>query len=366
VAAPEANAPSTEKVETKPAPAPAPEAVGDKSTTGKAVTGKGEDKKQTPLEKKLSLTRRLRKVNRFPEAFAKLEEAQALANDDDARLEVDFTRGQLYFSQAQAIVEKRLEGDDPAAIMANGIKLFERIAREHKDTTEGAGSAYLIGSSYFVLDELAKAMAAYNKSYSEFPKSHLRAKSLMRIGVCQAGLGNATQAARTFRHLSKEFPDKTKDVKKVGKYLQQLGIVGRRAPKITAEEWIYGLVGQDDLHTFSGSVIVVVFFATWCSHCSHNMPRLRGLIEEWQAKGVVFLGVANPNDPMNTEPIDAYIDKQDLHFDDIGLDRDYSSWYHYKVSGLPATALVDRTGVVRWRGNLSFLPPSLLRSLLNE
>ena len=360
-AAPEANtSPASDLTRTatkKPDPA---------ATPPKPASGAKDSAEKTPVGKKLEIARKLRKVNRFPEAFAKVEEARALAQGPAELLEVDFAHAQLYFSQAQAIVQKRLDGGDPAQIMAGGIEIFKRISEEHRDTTEGAGSAYLLGSSYFVLDDLANAMAAYNRSYSEFPKSHLRSKSLLRIGVCQAGLGQATEAAQTYRRLRTEFPDRTAELKKVNKYLVQLGMVGRQAPKITAEEWVHGLIGQEDIQTFRESVVVVVFFATWCSHCSHNMPRLQGMIDEWQNEGVVFLGVANPNDPMNTEPVDAYIEKKGLRFDDVGLDHDYSSWRGYRVSGLPATAVIDRTGIVRWRGNLSFLPESLLSLLLRE
>ena len=143
-------------------------------------------------------------------------------------------------------------------------------------------------------------------------------------------------------------------------------MVGLPAPPLRVPEWLLGLVGPKGLKTFDGEVVVLVFFATWCENCSAEMPHLRSLMKAWAPRGVVFLGIADPEDPKNTQPVDVYVKKNEIQCLDVGLDRGSRCATDYLVAGRPAAALLDRKGVVRWRGHLAFFPRPLLEKALDE
>jgi tetratricopeptide (TPR) repeat protein len=337
----------------------------DTSSSG-AKAGNATAKPAHPVRKQLDLALRQRKAKRYDEAIATLRQAEGLEKDDDLAAELRFALAQSYFSKGQAALEHRLEGVDGASVMAQSIAVLDDVMTKHPKHERASSAAYLSGSAYLLLGDLAKGVVAYRKAHGDYPESKLRAKALLRVGVCQSGLDRPKEAVATYRRVVREFPDSTANVKKARKYLNEQVLVGKPAPRIPTKDWLYGVVDDGVPQTFSGQVYVVVFFATWCTHCSHNVPRLKGVIERWSGQGVAFIGVANPTDPKNTEPVDAYIAGNEIAFDDVGLDQGYRSWPGYRVTGLPATVVVDRQGVVRWRGNLAYLPESLIATLNAE
>lgn len=55
--------------------------------------------------------------------------------------------------------------------------------------------------------------------------------------------------------------------------------------------------GKDQaLSQWSGKVLVVNFWATWCTPCVEEMPGFARLQAKWEARGVRFVGLAN-DDP---------------------------------------------------------------------
>lgn len=50
------------------------------------------------------------------------------------------------------------------------------------------------------------------------------------------------------------------------------------------------------LAQFSGKVVVVNFWATWCTPCREEMPAFVNLQSRWQGRGVQFVGLAQ-DDP---------------------------------------------------------------------
>ena len=50
----------------------------------------------------------------------------------------------------------------------------------------------------------------------------------------------------------------------------------------------------------------------------------------------------------------------------VALDEGGRNWRPYQVSGLPAAAIIDQDGILRWRGHYTFMGQSLLEELLPE
>jgi len=322
---------------------------------------------KSPAEQKIEAALNLRKLGKFDEALAALKEVAAPGNPAKVRADALYRTGETWFRKGQDASEEKLPGVASEPCFREAIKVLSDAVKELPQEETTPDCVYLTGSSYLMLNELDKAMVEYGKAYSNYPKFDRRSTALTRIAVCQAGLDDARGAQTTLLRVLREFPAQpAPDQNKVRKVLNELQLVGLPAPPIQASKWIDGLVGPEGLKTFDGEVIVLVFFATWCTHCKAELPRMRSLIRTWSAKGVTFLGVNDPEDPKSVEPVGVYVKKHDLPFLDVALDVGARSNMAYRVQGFPAGVIIDRKGRVRWRGHMTFFPTQLLAKALAE
>lgn len=96
-----------------------------------------------------------------------------------------------------------------------------------------------------------------------------------------------------------------------------------------------------------GKVVLINVWATWCEPCREEMPELQALHARLSARGFLVLGVS----------IDARREAVTVRntVSGFGLtypvihDADNRIGAPYKLVGYPASFLVDRQGVVRWR-----------------
>jgi thiol-disulfide isomerase/thioredoxin len=91
-----------------------------------------------------------------------------------------------------------------------------------------------------------------------------------------------------------------------------------------------------------GNVLIVSFWATWCSPCLAEQPTLLALQEEFGDDGLTVLGILDRDDPGKAL---AWLKTNDrLAFETVVATRRYSR--AAGVGGLPHTFLVDRQGEV--------------------
>ena len=287
---------------------------------------------------------------------------------EDQRLEAKllFQVGNDKFQKGQDAYEGLLGETDPVPLLKAAALSFETLVRNYSGEDRAADGALLLGTTYLLLEEMEKALAAYESAYTRYPAFKDRHLALLRTGICQAGLGDPQKAKATFERYLKEFPDRTGEVLKVRKFIQELSIVGRPAPPVLPARWLQGVAGPDGLKAFENQVVVLVFFATWCPNCRKELPHLRSITKKWASSDVVFIAVVNPNDPQGKVPVEAYVQDNRLEFTDVALDSATSTWTPYRVTGFPAAAVIDRKGTVRWRGHLGFFPSPLVKKLLEE
>jgi cytochrome c biogenesis protein CcmG/thiol:disulfide interchange protein DsbE len=348
--------------------APSLRAQDDAETPSKAAEkGKAAEPK-TPAELKIDACIQFRRLHKFDEAFGALREAAALNPPPPIASQVLFRTGETWFRKAQEAADGKLANTDADACYKESLGAFEELLKKYPKEESAQEGVYLSGTCHMMMGDLVKARELYQHAYDDYPAAKGRGRALIRVGVCQAGLDDPRGAFATFTRYLREFnteADKS-DRQKVAKYLGEVAIVGTPAPAIPASKWLQGMVGPENLKTFSGEVIVLVFFATWCENCSAEMPHLRSMIRQWAPKGVVFLGIGDPDDPKNTSPVDVYVQKNGIDFLDVALDAGARSHNAYRVAGLPGAAVIDRKGTIRWRGHLAFLPKPLLEKTLAE
>jgi tetratricopeptide (TPR) repeat protein len=309
---------------------------------------------------------RISKAGQHDEALQLLEALQLDSLPDDLASLALFTRGEIHFRKGLDASKEKILGVSMDETFQQSRKCYQEVVQKYPNEEKTGSAAYLLGSCSLMLNDYARARGEYQKAFDEYPQLKSRSRALLRVGVCLASVGKVSEARAVYNRVIREFPQRTADVNKARKYLHETGIVGKKAPRLHVDQWLFGVAGEGGLESFQGEAIFLVFFATWCENCSAELPHLRRLYRHWSDAGLVFLGVANPNDPANTSPVDVYVQKNSMEFHDVALDGRGASWSPYHVSRLPACVLIDRRGNVVWRGHPSFFPTPLVERVLSE
>jgi len=120
------------------------------------------------------------------------------------------------------------------------------------------------------------------------------------------------------------------------------------------------LIGNTvSLSEFTGKIVLVNLWATWCEPCLREMPSLERLQLRLGEKITV---VAVSEDRGGGKTVEPFIDKLELKSIKTYLDPKSTAERAFKVQGLPTTFLIDRKGRVlgRVEGAAEWDSPKLL------
>lgn len=116
----------------------------------------------------------------------------------------------------------------------------------------------------------------------------------------------------------------------------------------TAPECKLSALGEGpavDIRQFKGKVVYLDFWASWCTTCVKSFPFMNELTHEFGDKGLQVLGINVDEKPENAK---AFLTKHPAHFAN-GADRSGACPKSFDVRAMPATYLIDRRGVVRFK-----------------
>lgn len=113
---------------------------------------------------------------------------------------------------------------------------------------------------------------------------------------------------------------------------------------------------ETTLAAFTGKVVVLNLWATWCAPCREEMPSLDRLQARFEDQPVVVLALSV--DRAGPERVQAFLDEVGVRHLRVYRDPKAAATRTLKVSGLPATILVDKEGreagrvlgIARWDG----------------
>jgi thiol-disulfide isomerase/thioredoxin len=121
---------------------------------------------------------------------------------------------------------------------------------------------------------------------------------------------------------------------------------GVAAPDFSAEKWGGGTLKLSD---YKGKIVVLDFWATWCGPCQQSMPHIESVNKSIQGQDVAVVGVCVWDDKPAYEqwmPKNQSKYSFQFAFDPAGRANSNIAQALFKVSGIPTTYIIDRSGNV--------------------
>jgi cytochrome c-type biogenesis protein len=127
--------------------------------------------------------------------------------------------------------------------------------------------------------------------------------------------------------------------------------VGQPAPTYAATSMSGDSVS---LAKMRGKVVLMNVWATWCGPCRKEIPELRAINAAYKDKGLELVGVSVDSDGSD-EAIRAFLQEFKMDYT-IWRDPNEGVSAIFRMAGVPATFLIDRQGVLRWKATGAIEP----------
>jgi len=123
---------------------------------------------------------------------------------------------------------------------------------------------------------------------------------------------------------------------------------GQRAPDFTLDDLSGKAFSLSELK--GKKPVLLVFWATWCPTCIQSIPRFSSIHVQYEARGleVVSIDIA-VNDPLPR--VQRFQETNRLPYR-ILYDEKTEVSRMFAVFGIPTTLVIDRDGIIQYRGNL--------------
>ena len=114
-----------------------------------------------------------------------------------------------------------------------------------------------------------------------------------------------------------------------------------KAPDFTLSD-TYG--HATTLSSLRGKIVILEFWATWCSPCRESVPELNEMYERFRGKNVELLGISVDKGGDAPSAVRAFLTEHAVAYPVLLDDRNVNS--SYGVSGIPAMFIIDKEGKV--------------------
>jgi len=94
-------------------------------------------------------------------------------------------------------------------------------------------------------------------------------------------------------------------------------------------------------------VTLLVFGATWCPSCRHEIPILKEYYSELKDDGLNVLGIDIKE---SVKKVKSLVDKMQINYP-VALDSDEKVRSLYNVRGIPLNIILDKNGVIVYKEN---------------
>ena len=102
---------------------------------------------------------------------------------------------------------------------------------------------------------------------------------------------------------------------------------------------------QVNLADYRGKVVLVDFWASWCTPCIRSFPWMDGMVEKYGAQGFEIIAINMDQDAMLAEKfLSRYPNKLTIAFDPQGVVAE-----QYEIMGLPNSFILNKQGEIVYK-----------------
>jgi len=127
---------------------------------------------------------------------------------------------------------------------------------------------------------------------------------------------------------------------------------GEKPPEIAPDFSLESLDGEIvTLSEFRGNVVIIDFWATWCSPCLKSFPSLHAMADRHQDRGVVLLLVSLDRTAKRARDylVENGYSTETVLWESLDAAREVRDLFG--VVGIPRTFILDRDGFIRYSGH---------------
>ncbi len=212
-------------------------------------------------------------------------------------------------------LEADTKKDSPKSPLLPYVTYRRMLAEYYTDSQAAAGEKQQEVQEWW-RKELAKFA-------TEFAESEDTPEALLQLAIAHEFNGKPADAKEWYQKLVKSHAD-TPPGRRAAGALRRLDIKGKNFE--LAGSGLSG--GTVDVKNYRGKIVLVVYWSTWCTPCTQDLPVLRAIYEQYHDRGFEIVGV---NLDSTTDPVGPYLKEHKVTWPQI-----------YEPGGLesrPATAL---------------------------
>ena len=126
--------------------------------------------------------------------------------------------------------------------------------------------------------------------------------------------------------------------------------------------------GPIKLADYSGKVLLVNLWATWCGPCRMETPELVKLHQEYQSRGVEMVGLSTEDPDQSAESVAAFVKAYDVKYHIGWATRDVAIALMQGRTNIPQSFIIARDGRIlkRFIGFRPDATPQQIRQALDE
>ena len=168
---------------------------------------------------------------------------------------------------------------------------------------------------------------------NQLPKSSW---TTTRIGLISAAIILSVAIAYTFYQGSRPKPPKSASTSN-----------SSALPENVMQASINLLDGQKTkLSDYSGKVLIVDLWATWCGPCKQEIPHLVEIAKEYKDKGVEVIGLTNENPETDAEWVKQFSEAFNINYPIGWADDEMQAGLTRGRNSIPQTFIIGRDGKI--------------------
>lgn len=225
------------------------------------------------------------------------------------------------------------------------VELVGAISKKLRSTSIDERTPENFAEELAAFDTLLKKQKGNDNTVAEIP--YMKAKLYMDVFRDEAA------ALEVYKQVREDYPDTRfgraagEMVKVLGEKAEMLKIqeqlkVGSKFPDFNVKD----LEGKPlSLERFSGKVVLLDFWATWCGPCIAELPHVLETYEKYHSKGFEVIGISLDRE---REELETFIKKRKMPWPQYmdGEGEEFELAEKYGVNAIPATFLIDGKGTI--------------------